>query len=99
VKDDSQLMAAARIDCDLTGEIASHKVTHMDREASVREACKLMRSSGVSDLLVTGHANGTFLAYGVVTASDIVTRVVAMGLDLDVVTVGDIAWSRTAAPS
>ena len=78
-------------------EIKNRKLTHIDREASVLEASKLMRKSGSTELLVTGEANGTVLPLGIVTANDIVTRVIATELDPAVLTIGDIAWSGIPA--
>jgi CBS domain-containing protein len=83
---------------DLAGEIARNKLTHVDGEASVLEASKLMRTSGATELLVTGLNNGVFVAIGIVTANDIVTRVIAAELDPSVMTAGDIAWATTFAP-
>ena len=74
------------------------ELTHIDREASVLEASKLMRTSGTTELLVVDKANGAIFAFGIVTATDIVTRVIAAELDPAVLTAGDIAWSETAAP-
>jgi hypothetical protein len=84
---------------DLAGEIAKYKLTHVDREASILEASKLMRKSGATELLVTSVTNGVFLAIGIVTANDIVTRVIAAELDPAVLTAGDITWSGALAPS
>ncbi len=79
------------------GEIMNHKLTHIDREASVLEASKLMRKSGTTELLVTDNAKGMLRPLGVVTANDIVTRVMAAELDPAVMTAGDIAESGIAA--
>lgn len=78
---------------DLASEIARSDVTYVDKEASVLAASRLMRESGANQLLVTGMTNGVFIAIGIVTAGDIVTRVVATGLDPAVLTAGDITWS------
>ena len=75
------------------GEIAKHNLMHVDRDASVLDASKLMRKTGTTELLVTHEANGLLLPLGIVTANDIVTRVIAAGLDPAVLTAGDIAWS------
>ncbi len=83
-------------DADLASEILKNRLTHVDREVSVVEASKLMRKSGATQLLVTGDSNGTFLAIGIVTANDIVTRVIAAELDPAVLTAGDITWSGMA---
>jgi predicted transcriptional regulator len=82
---------------DLAGEISAHKLAHIDHESSVLEASKLMRESGTTELLVTGEIDGRFLAFGIVTANDIVTRVIAAELDPGVLTAGDIAWTGMAA--
>jgi CBS domain-containing protein len=79
------------------GEIINHKLTHVDREASVLEASKLMRKAGTTELLVTVEANGILRPLGILTAKDIVTRVIATELDPAVLTTGDIAWPALAA--
>lgn len=78
---------------DLAGEIARSNFTSVDKEASVLSVSKLMRQSGATELVVTGVTDGVFLAIGILTASDIVTRVVATGVDPSVLTAGDITWS------
>ncbi len=78
---------------DLASEIAKSNVMYVDKEASVLAASKVMRESGVSELLVTEVTDGVFVAIGIVTADDIVTRVIATGLDPAVLTAGDITWS------
>lgn len=60
-------------------------------EASIVEASRLMRERGATELLVLGQVEGQPRTVGVVTEHDIVTRVVALGLDPAVLTVGDIA--------
>jgi CBS domain-containing protein len=74
------------------GEIAAEHLAYVDRELSILEACRLMRRSGAERLLVTDQAEGTRVPVGVVTARDIVTRIVAAGLDPAVLTAGDILW-------
>jgi CBS domain-containing protein len=79
------------------GEIINHKLTHVDREASVLHASKLMRKSGATELLVTVEADGILRPLGILTAEDIVTRVIATELDPAVLTTGDIAGPGLAA--
>ena len=86
-------MLTIRRNDDLTGAIAMSSVTNVDKEATVLIASKLMRSSGATRLLVTELTDGVFVAIGIVTAGDIVTRVIAAGLDPSVLTAGDITWS------
>jgi predicted transcriptional regulator len=78
-------------------EIINQKLTHVDREASVLEASKLMRKAGTTELLVTVEANGVLRPLGILTAKDIVTRVIATELDPAVLTTGDIAGPGLAA--
>ena len=73
-------------------DIINHQLTHIDWAASVLEASKLMHKSGTAELLVTGEASGLLVSLGVVTARDIVTRVIAAELDPNVLTMGDITW-------
>ena len=80
----------------MADEIANLKLTQIDRESSVLAASKLMRKSGVTELLVTDESSGMMLPLGIVTADDIVSRVVAAELDPAVLTTGDIAWPRVA---
>jgi CBS domain-containing protein len=82
------------LNTEVTGsEILSQQLTHVDREASVVAASVLMRKSGATELLVTGKTDGKLYPLGIVTASDIVTRVIAAGLDPAVLTAGDITCS------
>jgi CBS domain-containing protein len=79
------------------GEVINHKLTHVDRDASVLEASKLMRKAGTTELLVTVEAGGVLRPVGILTATDIVTRVIATELDPAVLTTGDIAGAGLAA--
>jgi CBS domain-containing protein len=80
-----------------SSEIINHRLTHIDRGVSVLDASKLMKKSGTTELLVTGETGGQLLPLGIVTANDIVTRVIAAELDPAVLTTGDITWSGIAA--
>ena len=68
-------------------------LTHVDRETSVLEASKVMRKSRSSELLVVDKSHGLPFVFGILTANDIVMRVIATELDPAVLTAGDIAWS------
>jgi CBS domain-containing protein len=80
-----------------SSEIINRRLTQIDREVSVLDASKLMKKSGATELLVTGETEGQLLPLGIVTANDIVTRVIAAELDPAVLTTGDITWSGIAA--
>jgi CBS domain-containing protein len=57
---------------------------------TVRDACRRMREHHVGSLMVTdGHAPER-MPIGVLTDRDIVVKVIALGLDPDEVTVGEI---------
>lgn len=55
-----------------------------------------MRLQKIDQVVVTEREAGASMPIGILSASDIVTRVVAFGLDSSVVTAGDLLWS---APS
>jgi CBS domain-containing protein len=74
------------------GKVCKDLKVAIDRDQSVLEATRLMRGLEVDTLIVTERSNGKPLSVGPVTAADIVTRVTALGLDPNVLTVGDIAW-------
>jgi len=80
-------------------ELSKRRLAYVDRELSIVGASQLIRTSGAAELLVTDRAERTALPVGVVTARDIVTRVVAAELDASVLTTGDISWSDGPAAS
>jgi hypothetical protein len=80
-----------------TAEFETHHLTHLDREATVVDASKLMRDAGSQQLLVTEEINGDLQVIGVVSSDDIVTGIVAAELDPAVMTIGDLTWTGTAA--
>jgi CBS domain-containing protein len=68
-------------------------------EASVLEASRRMRQCHASELIVVTETDGIPRPLGVVTARDIVTRVMALGLDPEVLTAGDIAAFKPVPPA
>lgn len=74
------------------------RLAYIDRELSILETSRVMRTSGAAELLVTDQAEGTLMLVGVVTARDIVTRIVAAELDPNVLTAGDISWANERRP-
>jgi CBS domain-containing protein len=66
----------------------------IDRDASVVAASRLMRAQDVDELVVTEPLEGRRVPAGVISARDVVNRVVAHDLDPAIVTVGDILWYR-----
>lgn len=62
----------------------------IDCEASVRSASRVMRELSVDKVVVMVRHDGVRIPLGTVSAEDIVTRVVAVGLDTSVLTAGDL---------
>jgi CBS domain-containing protein len=77
------------------GNVPVRRPVCIDRDATILAASRLMRAQDVVDLVVTEPLDGTRVPAGVISARDIVARIVACDLDAAVVTVGDILWSRT----
>lgn len=71
------------------GEICNREVVFSYPNHTVREAALLMREYHVGDLVVV-EENGKRKPVGIVTDRDIAISIVALGLDPDVITVGDI---------
>lgn len=72
------------------GEICSREVVFVKRDATVRTAARLMREYHVGSLVVADETDGKRRPAGIVTDRDVVVAVVAMGLDPEVIRVGDI---------
>ncbi len=60
------------------------------RDTTIAEAANLMRHEHVGDVVVIDKVDGQHLPLGIVTDSDIVVEVIAIGLDAKVLTVGGI---------
>ncbi len=73
-----------------TGEICTRSVTIAFRTTSVDGAARLMRDNHVGCLVVVDEVDGRRIVVGVLTDRDIVTSVVAPGLDATTLTVDDV---------
>lgn len=70
------------------GDIMSHGIISLKRDASVAEAMGLMVSRRVTSMIVEReHKNGI---YGMVTRKDVVNKVIAYGKDVKKTKVSDI---------
>jgi len=76
-----------------TGEICTRDVTFAYRETGLTKAAELMRQSHVGCLVVVEEAGGRRSVVGLLTDRDIVTAVVAPGVDPAQLTVGDVMSS------
>ena len=71
-------------------DIHTRRVVHIGTGASVREAAELMRTRHVGALVVVDQPNGERIPIGMVTDRDIVLAVVAPGVNVETLTVGDV---------
>ena len=72
------------------GKVCNREVVFIHAQASVPEAARLMREYHVGDLVVTKEKTGKRVPVGIVTDRDIVLEVIAEGVGMDDVNVGDI---------
>lgn len=73
-----------------TGEICTRNVTIAFRKTTLSGAARLMRENHVGCLVVVEETGGLRIVVGVLTDRDIVTAVVAPGLDLNSFCVEDV---------
>lgn len=73
-----------------TGEICTRSVTIAFRTTFVDGAARLMRDNHVGCLVVVDEVDGRRIVVGVLTDRDIVTAVVAPGIDATTLTVDDV---------
>jgi CBS domain-containing protein len=71
------------------GELCNRAVTVLPRDASIREAVRLMREKHVGDVIVVDDEHGQRRPAGILTDRDVVIELVAKDVDLDAMTVAD----------
>lgn len=76
------------------GRICSHDVQTVTRDRDLVQAARQMREQHVGALVVVEASNSQHHAIGMLTDRDIVTAVVANGLQPDVLQVGDVMSHR-----
>jgi len=74
-------------------DMAMRQPVCVPRDTTILCASRIMRSFHVAELVVTEEPHGLPIPMGIVSACDIVTRIIAPGLDPGVFTAGDIAWA------
>ncbi len=72
------------------GEICTREVVIVEKGASIQEAAQLMRRHHVGNLVVVAYEGTARIPVGILTDRDIVIEIVAAGVDLEKVTVGDV---------
>lgn len=71
------------------GELCNREVIVVNRDEPIREAVRLMRAHHVGDVIVVETQDGHRRPVGVLTDRDIVIELLAAGIDIDAVAVGD----------
>ncbi|MGA9031313.1 MAG: CBS domain-containing protein [Sulfuricaulis sp.] len=72
------------------GKVCNREVVFIHAQASIPETARLMREYHVGDLVVIKEKTGKRVPVGIVTDRDIVLEVIAEGVGMDDVSVGDI---------
>lgn len=72
------------------GNVCNREVVFIHAQASIPVAARLMREYHVGDLVVIKEKTGKRVPVGIVTDRDIVLEVIAEGVAMDDVSVGDI---------
>jgi CBS domain-containing protein len=72
------------------GEICNREVVVIDREASLLEAAKVMRSQHVGTVVVVEKQDGNPIPVGILTDRDMVIALIAEEVPLSAVSVGDV---------
>ena len=80
-------------------DICTKHVFHITATATIREAAEMMRKCHVGALVVAEKPNGERVPVGIVTDRDIVVSVIAPGVDMHTLTVGDVMSTRLATCS
>jgi CBS domain-containing protein len=77
------------------GDLCNRDVVCASRETTVAQAAKLMRQHHVGDVVVIDRPDAERMPIGIVTDRDIVVEVVALGVDPNTVTLGDLmSWGE-----
>lgn len=74
----------------IVGEFCTREVVVINRSGTICEAAKLMRSYHVGNVVVVEQRDDENIPVGILTDRDIVLGLVATGVDMDSVTVGDV---------
>jgi CBS domain-containing protein len=70
-------------------DVCNREVVTVETHDSLRDAAALMRQHHVGDVVVVERSGGYLVPLGILTDRDIVVEVVAEGVELEDVTVGD----------
>ncbi|MGR9014297.1 MAG: CBS domain-containing protein [Gammaproteobacteria bacterium] len=76
------------------GVFCNREVVFATKEMGLAEAAHLMRQHHVGDLVVVDEVNGKRVPVGIVTDRDIVIEVIALSMNINEFSVGDIMCSQ-----
>ena len=77
------------------GDLCNREVICATRDMTIAQAAKLMRQHHVGDVVVIDRADAQRMPIGIVTDRDVVVEVVALGVNPDAVTLGDLmSWGQ-----
>ena len=79
------------------GEICNREVVFVTRKDTILEAARLMRTHHVGDLVVAEDRGGIRVPIGMLTDRDLVIEILAAGVALESVDVGDIMSPQLVA--
>ena len=72
------------------GDVCNDSVVTIGKDGSIQKAVSLMREHHVGDVIVVESRNGVDVPIGILTDRDIVIEMLAKGVPLDAVSVGDV---------
>ncbi|MHB1142961.1 MAG: CBS domain-containing protein [Sulfuricaulis sp.] len=74
----------------LVGKICNREVVFVEPDTSIAETARLMREHHVGGLVVVQEKSGKRVPVGIITDRDLVIEVIAEGVDMGDISVGDI---------
>jgi CBS domain-containing protein len=74
----------------LVGKICNREVVFVEPDTSIAEAARLMREHHVGGLVVVQEKSGKRVPVGIITDRDLVVEVIAEGVEMGDISVGDI---------
>ena len=78
----------------LVGKICNRDVVFVEPDTAIAEAARLMREYHVGGLVVTKEKSGKRVPVGIITDRDLVIEVIAEGVEMGDISVGDIMSDR-----
>lgn len=76
------------------GDLCIRDTVYTTRDSSIAQAAQLMRDHHVGDLVVVEEQGGRRQPVGILTDRDLVVEILAKGVDMNTVTVGDVMTSE-----